>query len=191
HPRICFTPRCATTRWILRPASAAGSIWIFFPNTSRLPRAACSRCIRFSISTDAPPASGFGKFSAASIFLRSSSRRRRRPLPPRSSPRCAPPTNATIARSRTYGGQGSRPEPPIMSESPLQTSGDLAAQPPMPVRRLHNYLYCPRLFYLQWVENIFEENADTAAGSATHRQSDQPSRFDEDRAAALREGLPE
>src|SRR5580692_9763996 len=24
--------------------------------------------------------------------------------------------------------------------------------PLMPVRRLHNYAYCPRLFYYQWVE---------------------------------------
>lgn len=23
-------------------------------------------------------------------------------------------------------------------------------QPPLPVRRLHNYAYCPRLFYYQW-----------------------------------------
>lgn len=61
----------------------------------------------------------------------------------------------------------------------------------MPVRRLHNYLYCPRLFYLQWVENIFEENADTAAGSALHRHADQSSRFNDDRATALRDGLPE
>lgn len=78
-----------------------------------------------------------------------------------------------------------------MSDSGLQTSGELAAQPPMPVRRLHNYLYCPRLFYLQWVENIFEENADTATGSALHRQADQPSRFDDAKSSALREGLPE
>jgi len=78
-----------------------------------------------------------------------------------------------------------------MPDSPLSASGELAAQPPMPVRRLHNYLYCPRLFYLQWVENIFEENADTVAGSAAHRHTDQPSRFDDERAAALREGLPE
>lgn len=78
-----------------------------------------------------------------------------------------------------------------MSDSGLQTSGEITAQPPMPVRRLHNYLYCARLFYLQWVENIFEENADTAAGSAGHRQTDQPSRLDEDRVTALREGLPE
>jgi len=78
-----------------------------------------------------------------------------------------------------------------MSEASLSTAGDLAPQPPMPVRRLHNYLYCPRLFYLQWVENIFEENADTATGSALHRQTDQPSRYDDEHAAALRDGLPE
>jgi CRISPR-associated protein Cas1 len=47
--------------------------------------------------------------------------------------------------------------------------------PPMPVRRLHNFLYCPRLFYLQWVEDLFVENADTAAGSATHKRVDEPS----------------
>lgn len=45
----------------------------------------------------------------------------------------------------------------------------------MPVRRLHNYLYCPRLFYLQWVEDLFVENADTASGSAVHKRVDEPS----------------
>lgn len=49
--------------------------------------------------------------------------------------------------------------------------------PLMPVRRLHNYVYCPRLFYYQWVENIFVENADTVAGSAVHHKADQPSRL--------------
>jgi len=48
-------------------------------------------------------------------------------------------------------------------------------QPPIPVRRLHNYAYCPRLFYFQWVENIFVENADTIAGKSVHRNVDQPS----------------
>jgi CRISPR-associated protein Cas1 len=47
--------------------------------------------------------------------------------------------------------------------------------PLMPVRRLHNYLYCPRLFYLQWVEDLFVENADTASGSAVHKRVDEPS----------------
>ncbi|MEI6818449.1 MAG: CRISPR-associated endonuclease Cas1 [Verrucomicrobiota bacterium] len=49
----------------------------------------------------------------------------------------------------------------------------------MPVRRLHNYLYCPRLFYLQWVENIFVDNADTASGSAVHKRVEDPSHLRE------------
>lgn len=49
------------------------------------------------------------------------------------------------------------------------------APPLLPVRRLHNFAYCPRLFYFQWVENLFEENADTVEGSAAHRKVDRPS----------------
>jgi len=45
----------------------------------------------------------------------------------------------------------------------------------MPVRRLHNYVYCPRLFYLQWVENIFVEDANTVAGTHAHRNTDKAS----------------
>lgn len=78
-----------------------------------------------------------------------------------------------------------------MPDSSLRTDGSWESQPPMGVRNLHNFIYCPRLFYLQWVENIFEENADTVAGSALHKQTDQPTRHDEDRAMALRDGLPE
>ena len=52
------------------------------------------------------------------------------------------------------------------------------SQPPhMPVRRLHNYVYCPRLFYLQWVENIFIPNEDTIIGSAIHKRVDEPDRI--------------
>ena len=68
---------------------------------------------------------------------------------------------------------------------------DIDTPPIMPVRRLNNFAYCPRLFYLQWVENLFEENADTAAGSAIHRQADKPTRVDDEKLAALRDGLPE
>lgn len=51
--------------------------------------------------------------------------------------------------------------------------------PSLSVRRLHNYVYCPRLFYLQWVENIFVENEDTVAGSALHHRVDKPSQMKE------------
>jgi len=56
------------------------------------------------------------------------------------------------------------------------------------VRRLHNFIYCPRLFYFQWVENIFQENADTVAGSHVHRNVDAPSRLDDPKELGLPEG---
>jgi|GEM_PF-1868289 len=83
--------------------------------------------------------------------------------------------------------------PAVMnSAAPIQTQDDtVALQPPLPVRRLHNYIYCQRLFYYQWVENLFEENADTSAGSHLHRNVDKPRNYDEDWKAALVEGMPE
>ena len=72
-----------------------------------------------------------------------------------------------------------------MSESALRIDGSLEAQPRMGVRNLHNFIYCPRLFYFQWVENIFQENADTVAGSHVHRNVDAPSKLDEAKAKAL------
>lgn len=78
-----------------------------------------------------------------------------------------------------------------MSEAPLQVNAGLEAQPVMPVRRLNNFVYCPRLFYFQWVENIFQESADTVAGSHLHRNVDAPSRLDEEKTKALSENLPE
>lgn len=75
--------------------------------------------------------------------------------------------------------------------APLQTQdAAIETQPPLPVRRLHNFIYCPRLFYYQWVENLFEENADTVAGSHAHRNVDKPSSFEDEKQTALAEGLP-
>jgi len=75
-----------------------------------------------------------------------------------------------------------------MSESLLRTDGSLETQPRMGVRNLHNYIYCPRLFYFQWVENIFQENADTVAGSHAHRNVDAPSRLEDAKELGLPEG---
>lgn len=78
-----------------------------------------------------------------------------------------------------------------MSDAGLQTQGGLEAQPVLPVRRLNNYIFCPRLFFFQWVENIFQESVDTIAGAMTHRNVDAPSRLDDEKAKALAENLPE
>ncbi|MCF6310998.1 MAG: CRISPR-associated endonuclease Cas1 [Verrucomicrobiales bacterium] len=56
----------------------------------------------------------------------------------------------------------------------------MSEQPLIPVRRLHNYAYCPRLFYYQWVEDLFVENADTIVGKSTHRNVDKPSSWKDD-----------
>ncbi len=88
--------------------------------------------------------------------------------------------------SAELGGTVSRqPEALASKEVPValcEPPSALATEPAplMPVRRLQNYAYCPRLFYYQWVENLFEENADTAEGSAAHRQTDKPSALPED-----------
>ena len=76
----------------------------------------------------------------------------------------------------------------LMSDAPVQTQGGLESQPPLPVRRLHNFIYCPRLFYFQWVENIFQESADTVAGSHVHRNVDAPSKLDDPKELGLPEG---
>ena len=78
-----------------------------------------------------------------------------------------------------------------MSDAPTQAGGGMEMQPVLPVRRLNNYVFCPRLFYFQWVENIFQESADTVAGSLMHRNVDAPSKLDDEKAKALSEGLPE
>ena len=75
-----------------------------------------------------------------------------------------------------------------MSDAPIQTIDSAEPQPPLPVRRLHNYLYCPRLFYYQWVENLFLDNADTVEGKRVHRNVDAPSRLKDPAELDLPEG---
>ena len=43
----------------------------------------------------------------------------------------------------------------------------------IPARMLNEFIYCPRLFYLEWVSVLWSDNPDTAAGRYTHRIVDQ------------------
>ncbi|MCY0878224.1 MAG: CRISPR-associated endonuclease Cas1 [Firmicutes bacterium] len=45
----------------------------------------------------------------------------------------------------------------------------------VPARMLNEFAYCPRLFYLEWVLQEFEDNPDTLDGRQVHRRVDQPS----------------
>lgn len=42
----------------------------------------------------------------------------------------------------------------------------------LPASMLNAYVYCPRLFYLQWVESEFQDNAFTVNGRYQHRRVD-------------------
>ena len=42
----------------------------------------------------------------------------------------------------------------------------------LPARMLNEFVYCPRLFYYEWVEGVFEHSADTLDGNAKHTRVD-------------------
>lgn len=45
----------------------------------------------------------------------------------------------------------------------------------VPARMVNEFTYCPRLFFLEWVQARFADNADTVEGRYRHRVVDRPS----------------
>src|ERR1044071_6492609 len=41
-----------------------------------------------------------------------------------------------------------------------------------PARMLNEFAYCPRLFFYEWVEGLFQESSDTIEGAFQHRRVD-------------------
>src|SRR2546423_14594985 len=42
----------------------------------------------------------------------------------------------------------------------------------LPARMLNEFVYCPRLFYYEWVEGVFAHNRETVEGSLRHSKID-------------------
>jgi CRISPR-associated protein Cas1 len=64
---------------------------------------------------------------------------------------------------------------PDQRELPLSFS-DLSPEIPfIPVRMVNEYVYCPRLAYLEWVQGEFAHNTDTVDGAIKHRRVDKGS----------------
>lgn len=55
----------------------------------------------------------------------------------------------------------------------------------LPLRALNEYVYCPRLFHLEYVQGEFVENADTLEGSAQHERAESRRRKDGGRSSQL------
>lgn len=50
----------------------------------------------------------------------------------------------------------------------MMTSDEFRQPTHLPVRMLNEYVYCPRLFHIEWAEARWAENDDTTAGSLSH-----------------------
>lgn len=56
--------------------------------------------------------------------------------------------------------------------SAIRTSQSALALQIIPARMLNEFVYCPRLFYYEFVEGVFLESADTVRGKTLHRRVD-------------------
>lgn len=52
-------------------------------------------------------------------------------------------------------------------------TGDEGGPPLIPARMVNEFAYCPRLFYLEWVDGEFDENHFTLDGRVKHRRVDE------------------
>lgn len=81
-------------------------------------------------------------------------------------------------RTRARGTRPSETEESVTRPSEEQrraTEGSESGREPkepIPARMLNEFVYCPRLFYYEYVEGVFVENADTLRGEALHQRVD-------------------
>ncbi|EIP96641.1 CRISPR-associated endonuclease Cas1 [Opitutaceae bacterium TAV1] len=61
---------------------------------------------------------------------------------------------------------------PASDASIRPSGGDTPQDDPLQARMLNEFVYCPRLFYYEYVESVFEHNADTRRGAALHKRVD-------------------
>src|ERR1035438_6052991 len=45
----------------------------------------------------------------------------------------------------------------------------------LPARMVNEFAYCPRLFFYEWVEGLFQESVDTVEGAIQHKRVDEKS----------------
>ena len=68
------------------------------------------------------------------------------------------------------------PDTPQQGELPLEAPPLPEDAPFLPARMVNEYVYCPRLAYLEWVQGEWAESADTVAGTHAHRRVDREDR---------------
>lgn len=93
-----------------------------------------------------------------------------------------PPPPADHPEFPLFEGEGSaragsrtqaRSASPALPGSPSSPApAPMLPDQPMPARMLNEFVYCPRLFYYEYVEGVFVESADTERGKSLHARVD-------------------
>ena len=60
-----------------------------------------------------------------------------------------------------------------MGAQPIQFENSRNLPDYLPARMVNEFAYCPRLFFYEWVEGLFHENAETIEGAVQHRRVDE------------------
>lgn len=68
----------------------------------------------------------------------------------------------------------SREDRTIPREAAAEPGPEPEPAPLLPARMVNEFVYCPRLFYLEWVRGLWADNDDTAEGTDLHRRVDTP-----------------
>ena len=55
---------------------------------------------------------------------------------------------------------------------PTDSTAETPPEPELSARMLNEFIYCPRLFYYEYVDGVFVHNADTLGGARVHRRVD-------------------
>lgn len=63
-----------------------------------------------------------------------------------------------------------------MTTSPIPLPASAALPDYLPARMVNEFVYCPRLFFYEWVEGVFRESVDTIEGQVQHRRVDRESK---------------
>ena len=74
--------------------------------------------------------------------------------------------NGTAARAMT---DPPPPQPELALAYPLSAGAEV---PLLPARMVNEFVYCPRLAYLEWVQGEWAESADTVEGRFVHRRTE-------------------
>ena len=61
---------------------------------------------------------------------------------------------------------------PVQTALPLRAARHDQNTPLIPARILNEFVYCPRLAYLEWVQKEWEDSSDTVEGRRIHRKVD-------------------